>query len=147
MKKPEWFKHLEEHSPQKLLNVTSKLENHLEDLSKNTKHAIEVLDEKASIGKGIYVTILFPFIGDNAYLPKREDLSRKEKAINYGVILGMGAARAGGLAYSAITGDIMPGITVYGGLTFGEELAACVGNWASKLEFKEPIKNNLIKTS
>lgn len=143
MKKPEWFKHVEERSPQKLLNLTSKLENHLEDLSKSTKHVIEVLDKKANTDKGRYVTILLPLLGDNAYLPKREDLSRKGKVASYGVVLGMGAARAGGLAYSAITGDIMPAITIYGGLTFGEELASYVGNWASKLVEIKPMKNIL----
>ena len=148
MKKPEWFKHIEEHSPQKLLDVTSKLENHLEDFGKNTKHAFEVLDKKANTGKGRYVTTLFPFIGEGAAFPHlRDDLSGKGKALGYGIILGMGTARTAGLVYSAITGNPFHIIAIYGGLTEGEELSAYVANVAPKLKFKEPIKNNLIKTS
>jgi len=148
MKKPEWFKLIEGHSPKRLLNATSKLENYAEELGRNVKYAVRVLDENANAGKGKYAKVLFPFIGETMAFPYLcNGLSKKEKALDYGIILGMGAVRTVGLALTVATGNNMPAISVYGGLTLGEELNTYIHNLVSNITPIELPKNNIIKTS
>ena len=103
MKKPDWLKQIENHSPEKLLNITKKLESYAQDFGRNLKNVSETLVESATNGKGRYFTVPIPGVGDWVY----SDIFRKNNSpkLRRGAALLAGTSKILGLAGYAITKD------------------------------------------
>jgi hypothetical protein len=140
MQKPLWLRQIEEnYLPEKLVVSSKKLEKHTQALGRSIRSAGETLAEKATTGKGKYLTNPIPYLGDWVYLPTDPTNSSRIKKIKYAAAVTLGTVRATGLIGLAIVRDPIF-LPLYLGLTIGEEATITALHPVLPEMYKKPSK-------